>query len=64
MENYLKLITNDMIKLHNIQSCSIITEKDLKPRLIIRYNDERLLNIDGDEEIIKYIQENFINDLS
>lgn len=59
MENYLEVLTENVIKSHNIKNCMIISEKDWKPRMIIKYNDDSELSIDGDEEIKKYIKENF-----
>lgn len=59
MKNYLDGITEEMINSHGIKNIEIIQEKNWKPRMIITQEDNIELIIDGDEDIIKFINEKF-----
>jgi hypothetical protein len=59
MKNYLDGITEEIINSHGIKNIGIIQEKKWKPRMIITQNDDSELIVDGDEEIIKFVDEKF-----
>lgn len=58
MKNYTEGITEDLIISNNIDKLQVIGENGLKPRMIVKYKDDKEVIIDGDEDITK-----FVNDL-
>lgn len=58
MKNYTEGITEDLIISNNINKLQVIGENGLKPRMIVKYKDDKEVIIDGDEDITK-----FVNDL-
>jgi hypothetical protein len=59
MKNYLDGITEEMINSRGIKNIGMIQEKNWKPRMVITRDDDSEIIVDGDEEIIKFVDETF-----
>jgi len=56
MKNYTEGITDEMIITNGIDKLQTIIESGSKPRMIVKYKDNKEMIIDGDEEITKFIE--------
>ena len=56
MKNYTEGITDEMIITNGIDKLQTIIESGFKPRMIIKYKDNKEMIINGDEEIIKFVE--------
>lgn len=53
---YTEGITNEMIISNEIDKLQTIIESGSKPRMIVKYKDNKEMIIDGDEEITKFVE--------
>jgi hypothetical protein len=56
MKNYTEGITDEMIITNEIDKLQTIIESGFKPRMIVKYKDNKEMIINGDEEITKFIE--------
>ena len=56
MKNYTEGITDEMIITNGIDKLQTIIESEFKPRMIIKYKDNKEMIINGDEEITKFVE--------
>jgi hypothetical protein len=56
MKNYTEGITDEMIITNGIDKLQTIIESGFKPRMIVKYKDNKEMIINGDEEITKFVE--------
>ncbi len=55
MKDYLKLLTEEILKKHGIESMSIIAESSMSPSLIYKTVNGDEVSIRGEDKIIDYL---------
>ena len=56
MKNYTEGITNEMIISNGIDKLQTVIESGAKPRMIVKYKDNKEMIINGHEEITKLVE--------